>query len=225
MTEPIYVWDIDRTIVRSSLERHFTRYLREEVESFSTARAAWQFIRLAAHFPPPALWRVKLGYIRDYSVPEIEFLVDQCFAKYIKQAIYAGSLTAVRKLQVENRMQLLVSGTHHALAERLARHLDLRDFIAAEPEIENNRYTGRLTKPHPHAHYKVKYVQEWLDANGYAWEQVIALGDHGDDQYLLAKAGRAVAVNPDKELKRISTHNNWTIVNDASSPNALISVL
>lgn len=225
MPEPVYVWDIDRTIVRSSLERHFLKYLRNEVGSFSLWKAAWHWLGLSFRLPPPPLWRTKLAYLRDFTVSEVDYWFETCFSSRVIPALYAGSVTAIRKLRTENKQLVLVSGTPRPFADRMAKHLGIEHLIAAEPEIADNRYTGRLLYPHPHAKYKVAGVQRLLDDRGWTWEQVVALADHHDDEYLLGRAGRAIAVNPAEKLKQTALARGWTVVKDASPPNAIVSLL
>lgn len=225
MPEQVVVWDIDRTIVRSSLERHFLAYLRTHVPSFSLPRTIWNVACLSLRVPPPAWYQVKLAYLRGFPKATVASWFDDCFDQQIQPAIYAGAAMAIRKLQIENVRQVLLSGTPRPFAEKIGRHFGLSDIIAAEPEYRIDSYTGRLLKHHPHGLFKALYLEEWLTRHGISWAQVTALADHFDDRFLLDKAAVAIAVNPSPQLKAAAEKAGWPIVTDASAPSALIPLL
>jgi HAD superfamily phosphoserine phosphatase-like hydrolase len=225
MPERIVVWDIDRTIIRSSLERHFLAYLRRRVDTFSILKTIRNIATLSFRVPPPAWYQVKLAYLRGFFKAEIEDWFRECFIHDIQPAMYSGASTAIRKLQIENVRQVLLSGTPRPFAEQIALHFGLSDIIAAEPEFVDARYSGRLLRHHPHGQFKALYLEDWLTERGYGWTQVAALADHYDDRFLLDKAAVAIAVNPSPQLKRVAVNAGWAIVPDAALPSSLLSVL
>ena len=93
-------------------------------------------------------------------------------------------------------------------------YLGIDEIIAAEPEIVNQRYSGRLIEPHPHGEYKALYAERWLEQNNLSWDRVVALANHGNDRYLLEKASRGIAVHPDQKLRQIAKQQGWPIADN-----------
>ena len=225
MPERVVVWDIDRTIVRSSLERHFLAHLRHRVSDYSLVRTLWNVLALSLRVPLPAWYEVKLAYLKGFSVEQVDDWFAECFDVDIKPAIYAGASTAIRKLQIENVRQVLLSGTPQPFAQRFGKHFGLTDIIAAEPEVVGSRYSGRLRRHHPHGLFKALELEKWLKLHGYGWDQVTALADHYDDRFLLERAAVAIAVNPSPQLKQEAEQAGWAIVPDASAPASILPFL
>jgi phosphoserine phosphatase len=115
----------------------------------------------------------------------------------------------------------MLSGTPRQLAEPLMKMLELEYLIAAEPEIRNNKYTGRLVAPHPRGRRKADLAGTWLKDHGYRWNQTIAIADHWDDRFLLEQARTSIVVHPDDRLRKHATRDGWTIIEDITKSSLL----
>lgn len=224
MPEPVVVWDIDRTIVRSSLERRFVMYLREhgKVNGFRWFLAT---VRLSLRWPLPKWWQLKMAYLRGRTVEEVTPWIIDCWETSIKPALYEGSEAAIRRLREAGASQVLLSGTPQPLASPLAGYLGVSNVLAGVPEVHNGRYTGRLVAPHPQGLWKVRYTKAWLEQHGHRWEDVTAIADHVDDRFLLGAASRAVAVNPDSKLRDCAKRKGWRIIDSTEKPDAFTEVV
>ncbi|MCH7879835.1 MAG: HAD family phosphatase [candidate division Zixibacteria bacterium] len=209
----VVFWDIDGTLVRGSLERLFLKYLLQQ-EHVTRIGTAANVLLLALYFPPPKSYQIKLAYLRNQKVGEVETWIQRCWDESIKQNLFDGARQVITQLANTGARQVLLSGTLKPLASPLMTHLGIDEIIAAEPEIVNQRYSGRLIEPHPHGEYKALYAERWLAANDLSWDRVVALANHGNDRYLLKKASRAIAVHPDQKLRQIAKHQDWPIANN-----------
>jgi len=220
----LVIWDIDGTLVHPSLESQFIAFLLDE-RLLSPARLVGRTLRLALRFPPPPWYKVKLAYVRGEPVDRVKEWVELWWAARGQKSVLPGAAQALSAFKERGVRQLLLSGTADFLARRLARHFELTDVIAGHAQIRDGRYTGALEAPHPHGRYKVDYASEWLSACVLNWEEVLVLGDHEGDAMLLARAGRAVAVNPRPALAREASRRGWLVVTDARLPTALLDWL
>jgi HAD superfamily phosphoserine phosphatase-like hydrolase len=223
MDEPVVLWDIDGTLISSSFERRFLADLRRHGH-VSLARAAVHALPVWLRNPLGGWHELKLMYLCGEPVESVQSWIETCWKESIKPELYPGVIEAIRQLRSDGVVQVMLSGTPRQLAEPLMKMLELEDVIAAEPEIQDNKYTGRLVAPHPRGKRKADMAGTWLKDHGYGWNQTIAVADHWDDRFLLDQARTSIVVNPDNRLRKHATRNGWTIVDNLTKSSLLTIV-
>lgn len=205
----VVLWDIDGTLVLSSLERHFFAYLREHHHRTSISRTVLHVLRLGLSSWPPMWYKMKLAYLRGLPAAEVDDLFERCWSERIERCLFAGTIEAVRLLRERRVRQVLLTGGPRTLAARLARYLQIDDLVAADPVLVDGRYTGAVTQPHPRGRRKVRYAETWLRENVFGWRPTVAVGNHFDDRFLLERASTAIVVNPDRRLASLAQSRGW----------------
>lgn len=209
----VIFWDIDGTLVRGSMERHFIRYLNEEY-GLSWAKIAGRFLRLWRREGRKITWRTKAAYVRGFEVDELDMLIDDAWCRYFAPNLHHKTAAVVRRLADRGVTQVLLSGTLTPLAVRLGQSLGISDFIAAELEIRNGRYTGRLLAPHPMGRRKAEAATRWLAERGLEDAALCAVGNDFEDRHVLQGAALAVAMNADRGLRRYATKAGYLRISE-----------
>jgi len=224
MAEQVIFWDIDGTIVSSSLERHFLKYLisRDLTQPWEIAV---NLAALSVERFPPKWYQIKLAYLRGKPASDVEKWIEECWEVRIRNNLYRGCIDAIRGLHDNGVRQVLISGTMRLLAEPLADYLGINDLIAGEPEIQDGKYTGALTEPHPVGARKLSAAEIWLSEHGYSWNDACALGNRWLDHFLLDRARTAIAVHPDKRLRRYALQKSWKVIDDTDAVDSVTSVI
>jgi phosphoserine phosphatase len=223
MVEPVVLWDIDGTLISSSFERRFLADLRRHGH-VNIARAAVDALPVWLRNPLGGWHELKLMYLCGKPVELVQSWIETCWKESIRPELYPGVIEAIRQLRSDGIVQVMLSGTPRQLAEPLMKTLRLEDLIAAEPEIRDNKYTGRLVAPHPRGNRKADMAGAWLQDHGYRWNQTIAIADHWDDRFLLEQANTSIVVHPEDRLRKHAIGNGWTIVDDITNSSLLAIV-
>jgi phosphoserine phosphatase len=84
--------------------------------------------------------------------------------------------------------------------------------LSTEPEIVENRYTGRYLGTPTYQQGKVTALQEWLESSDHSLDGAYFYSDSINDLSLLERVDNPVAVNPDDDLKAIAESRNWEII-------------
>ena len=84
--------------------------------------------------------------------------------------------------------------------------------LATEPEIIDNRYTGRYLGTPTYQEGKVTVLTEWLVDSDHSLDGSYFYSDSINDISLLELVDNPIAVNPDDELKAIAEARNWEII-------------
>ena len=213
MDEPVVLWDIDGTLISSSFERRFVADLRR-YGHINLARAVIDALPVWLRNPLGGWHELKLMYLCGKPVESVQSWIETCWKESIQPELYPGVIEAIRRLRSDGVTQVMLSGTPRQLAEPLMRMLELNDIIAAEPEIIEDKYTGRLVEPHPRGKRKAELAGAWLQDRGYRWNQTIAIADHWDDRFLLEKANTSITVHPENRLRNHAISKGWTVIDD-----------
>jgi HAD superfamily hydrolase (TIGR01490 family) len=220
---PVLFADIDGTLVHRSLERWFLQFLfRQKLISRSVCmrRVIERIIRT-----PYKQWvDWKLIYLQDCREKDVLEWIDECWEETIQAALIPRGLEFVDRLRSGGIRLVLLSGTPRPLAEPLMAKMGVDEAICAEPSIENNRYTGKISGPLPWGMNKVHYVSRWLKEEGISWENTLAMADHWQDRYLLSRVSVPMAVYPGKRLARLARENRWIQIDDYDAPGLLETV-
>ena len=212
----VFFWDIDGTLLKSSLENHFLFYLLRK-KQISIRIVFLNLLRLSIRWPFPAWHQVKAAYLRGLAQENVQSWVNDCWKTDIRPSLYPGSIQTIQNYNKNGVTQVLLSGTLRILAAPLAQHLGFKHLITGEAETNDGKYSGRLIKPYPKGLRKVALAEKWLKDNQLTWEQTAAAGDHWADRFLLERVSKAVVIRPGRRLKNLSQKKGWTIITDPES--------
>ncbi len=204
------MWDIDHTLLDSSLEQTFFKFVRTH-GYHSWWRTSLSTLRLLLT-RAPLLYRWRLSYIRGRTTEEVDKIARECFDQAVKPMLRQELISAIRSFNGEGIHQIFMTGAPHFLAVPLAEHVGIENLIAGQPEIVGGRYTGRLEKPQPYGERKVSALNEWLKSSGHEWQHATAIADSWADRHFLRKVGHAVVVNPGSRLSEAAVRRGWGVI-------------
>ncbi len=173
---------------------------------------------------PWQAYRFKLFYLAGQKQESVKDWIEQCWQQRIKSRLFQGWLTALPWLQERNAHILLLSGTPRPLAEPLMRYFAIDYALCGEPEILHGFYTGRLCKPHPWDGYKYTYAQEWMQENGYTWQETLVIANDWPDRHVLS-AGKAMVIRPGFRLTRLAQKKNWPVITHPDDRHEIVDQL
>ena len=105
---------------------------------------------------------------------------------------------------------IVLSASPHELVESVAVALGAHRAVGTRIDIVDGVLTGRLDGPFCYGAGKLEALER--EVGRIDLHTATAYADSGSDLPLLERCGTAVAVNPDKELRRWASHAGWPIV-------------
>ena len=158
-------------------------------------------------------------YLEFALEPLIHFTIEELYnwradyvEKWIKPLIAPGAGKLLDSHRARNHELLIISATHLFITEPIARLLDVPTVLATEPEIIDNRYTGRYLGTPTYQEGKVTVLKQWLGDSDHSLDGGYFYSDSINDISLLELVDNPKAVNPDDELKAIAEDRNWEII-------------
>jgi HAD superfamily hydrolase (TIGR01490 family) len=120
----------------------------------------------------------------------------------------------LKQHQDDGDVVILLTGAPRFIADVFAEQLEITDVRAADFSYCNNRFDDLPPLQHPFAQEKVVVAQEACGEYEFDIRNSVAYGNSIHDLALLEKVGEAVAVTPDRKLRRIAMLKNWEIIED-----------
>jgi HAD superfamily hydrolase (TIGR01490 family) len=207
-------FDLDRTLIRRSsalaLAGPFRR--RGLITRVHLVKAAyWQLLFVARGASAETIRAAAdegLRFLHGFPVAEMRDLVGDAMEPILRPLVYAEPLRLVEEHRARGEKVYVVSATLQEIVEHIAADLGFDGAIGTTAEVVGGVYTGRVVRA-MHGDCKADAVRELAAAEGFDLAACTAYSDaHGDVPFLEA-VGHPVAVNADRQLRRVARERGW----------------
>ncbi len=209
-------FDLDRTIIATSSATAFTGPLFKGglITRKDVLRASYaQFLFLVGGADHQQSERVRIflsSLIGGWDVAQVDQIVAETLHELISPAVYAEALELIQDHQSAGRDVVVVSASGEALVRPIAEMLGADQVIASRLAVEEGRYTGEIDF-YAYAENKASAIAHLAATEGYDLSSSYAYSDSITDMPMLEAVGHAVAVNPDKGLRRRALEAGWEV--------------
>ena len=223
-------FDLDKTVVAKSSTLAFGRPLYREglitpalVIKGSYAQLVYQM--LGANEERMERSRVAmLALTKGWNAEQVQRLVREALQEVIDPLIYEEALELFEEHRRAGRELYLVSSSGIEVVKPLAEYLGVPNVIATRAGIDDDgNYDGTLDF-YCYGPSKAVAINELAEREDIDLDGSYAYSDSVTDLPMLEAVGNPVAVNPDRELRRVAKARDWEI-RDFVRPVALRSRL
>ncbi|MES2122117.1 MAG: HAD family phosphatase [Chlamydiota bacterium] len=209
------VFDLDKTIVESNCSFDFCRYLvsRKVLPGVMLFRSFIYYVRhMFFGLDLLSLHRsVFTSLLKGMSLPVLEqnvelFLKSQFFSK-----IYPPVLAQLRRAQHLGHYTLILSNSPSFLVNKIAQFLGVDEARATEYAVDKDQNLCHIASV-MQGQDKASCLKEIAGKLSIDKSNITAYSDSILDLPLLLSAGTAIAVKPDRKLRRFSEIHQWTIL-------------
>lgn len=211
-------FDLDRTVIaRASLAAYGPVLRREGYLNVPMAlKAAWgQVVYRFFGADDDAIDRARRTALRlatGVDQESLRRLARDHLAEVIEPIVFDEALELLDRHRGEGRLVVLVSASPVEIVEPLATHLGVDEFVATTPEVDpGGRYTGEVefSAHGPGKAEAMTRLAAELDLDlAASW----AYSDSVSDLPMLEAVGHPVAVNPDRQLRRLAGEREWPVL-------------
>jgi len=211
-------FDLDGTLLAPpSLEWRFIGYLMERDEIRTVNVARWMAQSARAFL---SKWH-RAVLANKYYLAGIQESVVGEWGKTIAPGslpLLSEGIKRMRWHLESGHRVVLITGTLAPLARAMARHLPRGvEIRATELEVENGRFSGRLSGAHVSFDEKVRVMCGEADGSGLDLSKSFAYGNEMSDAAMLEVVGNAAAVNASWRLARKARRRGWTVLRWSAS--------
>lgn len=207
-------FDMDNTLLSVDTAMSWTKFLyrRGELPPAMVAKAIyWSTLyKLAVLDMESVFTKLCLDLRGDLEAE----MIAKCaiwYREHIAPAIAPAARVAVEHHRAQGDIVVLATGSTCYAARPVAAGVGIDHVLASELEVD---HTGAFTgKPSAlcFGHHKVTLAERWAAANDIDLAASTFYSDSYNDLPMLARVGRAVAVNPDARLRRHAQRQRWPI--------------
>lgn len=149
--------------------------------------------------------------LKGRSLSFLERHVDPFLKQYLPSALNHKVYARLKAAQTSGEKTLILSNSPAFLVSKFARYFGVDAWRSTEYELDpQGRLSGirTLLNGEEKASSARKFAESW----GVLLKDVVAYSDSHWDLALLQIVGRAIAVNPDRKLRRFAFAHGWEIL-------------
>lgn len=209
-------FDLDKTVISKSSSLALSRpmYRAGMVTRSQLLKGAYaQLVYLLVGADDRRMERAKEGILaitKGWDREQVEKLARESIEKVLDPFIYQEALDLIALHHTLGRRVYIVSSSPEEVVRPLAERLGADGVIATRAESVDGKYTGRL-EFYCYGEEKAEAVRDLAARKGIDLSTSYAYSDSATDLPLLESVGSPVAVNPDRELRKIAEQRNWKI--------------
>jgi HAD superfamily hydrolase (TIGR01490 family) len=214
------LFDLDGTLLPIDSDHAFGEFMVRlgwtDAEVFRRANdefyAQYQAERLDVH----AYIRFATSAWRERSPSELAEASQRYIREIIAPAVLEPAVALVRRHAEAGDRLAIVTATNEFVTRPIAKLFGVDHLIATELQRDAaGRVTGEVLGVPSYREGKVRRVQQWLQQQGWRWDDIQAISFYSDstnDLALLEQATHPVATNPSPALERIAAERGWPIL-------------
>ena len=149
--------------------------------------------------------------LTQFSMEALAQLHDEFMNKYIISAMTQKGIAQIQHHHDQGDVTVIITATNSFVTGPIAKAFNVDDLIATEPEIIDNRYTGRVEGTPCFQGGKITRLNQWLESTSHDLKGSTFYSDSHNDLPLLEQVSTPIAVDPDEALKAIAVERNWEI--------------
>ncbi len=209
-------FDLDKTVISKSSSLALTRpfYKAGLVTRSQLFRGAYaQLVYLMLGADERRMDRAKEGMLaltKGWDQSEVEEVVREALEEVVDPYIYQEALDLISLHQALGRKVYIVSSSPEAVVRPLAERLGADGVVATRPEVKDGKYTGQL-EFYCYKEEKATAIRELAEREGIDLSLSHAYSDSITDLPMLEAVGNPVAVNPDRDLRKMANQRGWRI--------------
>lgn len=209
-------FDLDRTLLSHSsslaLAESFQRRGLIGRGQLLKARLAQRlFVRFGAgHGRSGQTADAAMSVLEGVPVETLHEIVADAWEPVLRPLVYREALDEIAEHASRGEPVFVVSGALQEVVDVLARELRLSGALGSRAEVREGLYTGRLER-RLLGHGKADALGEFASERGLDLTGSTAYSDSHSDLPFLEAVGTPVAVNPDRELRRVAGERGWAV--------------
>ncbi|SJN09800.1 Phosphoserine phosphatase [Halomonas citrativorans] len=210
------IFDLDNTLISIDSDHAWGEFLLEQgaVDPIAYREANERFMAdyKAGTLDMAAFLEVALKPLADNTPEQLAAWHQQFMASKIEPHILPKAEELLARHRTRGDTLLIVTATNHFITAPIAERLGVDYLIAVTPEMENGRYTGRVSGIPSYREGKITRLHEWLEDKDFTLDGAWFYSDSHNDLPLLEEVDHPVAVDPDNTLRQVAEQRQWRIM-------------
>jgi HAD superfamily hydrolase (TIGR01490 family) len=207
-------FDLDKTVIAKSSTLAFSRpfFAGGLINRRVVLRSSYaQFVYLlggADHDQMERMRQYLSSMVTGWDVQTVRDIVAETLHHIVDPIVYDEAVTLIEQHHAAGRDVVIVSSSGYEVVEPIGRMLGADRVIATRMSVADGKYTGKI-EHYVYGSAKATAIRDL--AGSYDLAESYAYSDSVTDVPMLEAVGHPVAVNPDKQLRRIAAERGWPV--------------
>lgn len=210
------IFDLDNTLLSIDSDHAWGEFLLEQgaVDPVAYREANERFMAdyNAGTLDMDAFLKMALKPLADNTPEQLSAWHQQFMASKIEPSILPKAEELLARHRTKGDTLLIITATNRFITAPIAERLGVDHLIAVNPEVNQGRYTGRVSGIPSYREGKVTRMNQWLEQQDISLDGAWFYSDSHNDLPLLEKVDHPVAVDPDDTLRKVAEERQWRIM-------------
>jgi HAD superfamily hydrolase (TIGR01490 family) len=210
-------FDLDKTVVSKSSSLALSRPMYDAglvTRSMLMKSVYAQLVYLLQGADDRRMDRLKdevMALTKGWDRAQVEDIAREALASVIDPYIYLEAMDLMELHRARGRAVFIVSSSPEEVVRPLAERLGPVEVIATRTAVdEHGHYTGEM-EFYCAGENKAVAIREVAERRGIELADSYAYSDSISDLPMLDAVGHPVAVNPDRDLRKVATERGWQV--------------
>ena len=210
------IFDLDNTLLNGDSDYLWGQFLAQQghvdAEHYEKENQRFYDEYMAGTLDIFEFLEFSLAPLSQIDMPELTQLHSHFMDECIRPIITKKSRALIQEHTLKKDTLLIITATNLFITAPIAEELEIQNILATEPEIINNRYSGKVSGTPCFREGKVKRLTDWLKETGGNLADSYFYSDSHNDLPLLEMVKKPIAVDPDDTLRSHAEMKGWDII-------------
>jgi len=215
-TVSLAIFDLDNTLIAGDSDHSWGQFLVEkklvDAEHYRAENDRFYQDYERGALDIKAYLRFSLEPLTRYSRAQLDDLHREFMDTVIQPMRLQKADELLSKHRALGDYLLIITSTNGFITEPIARSLGVDDILATKAEIVDDLYTGKMLGTPCYQEGKITRLNEWLKNYPGNLDGSWFYSDSINDLPLMEVVDKAVAVDPDPQLRQAATERQWPII-------------
>lgn len=217
MSKPLYVFDMDETLVNGDAAMLWNEFLVEKGIA-SDASFIEEDQRLMGLYSQGELdmenyLTFAMEPLADMTTQQVNVLVEECVENKILPKLFTQTLPLIEQLKRDEIDMLIISASVTFLVEVVGRKLGIPHALGIDLVEQQGCYTSKIEGVPSYREGKVTRLEQWITQQQNQYSEIHFYTDSINDLPLCEYADYVYLVNPCLRLKALADRPNWQTLN------------
>jgi len=211
----LIIFDLDNTLIEGDSDRNWGQFLVEEKlvsEDYLLESEKFYSSYYDGNLDIDSFLNFCLEPLKNNQMDKLIDIRKKFIDTKIKPIIRDKAMRVVLGEIKKNNKVIIATATNSFVTRPIAELFSVKELIATEFEIIENKFTGKVKGLPCFREGKLGKVNEWLESQSYDLCDATFYTDSFNDLPLLEKVGKAIVVDGDDKLTLLAKKNGWECV-------------
>nr|WP_319556781.1 HAD-IB family hydrolase [uncultured Vibrio sp.] len=216
MSKPLYVFDMDETLINADCAMIWNAFLVEKgiatQPNFIEEDQRLMKLYAEGKMKMEDYLEFSMSPLSDMPVEQVKKLVTECVDKQILPKQFKQSKTLIEQLSRDGIDMVIISASVTFLVEAVGQRLGIPTALGIDLIELKGTYSAEISGVPSYREGKVTRLQQWLAEQSESYSEIHFYTDSINDLPLCQHADYAYLVNPCPRLREHANQPNWTVL-------------